>query len=267
MANEGKVNSATRDVYAREKIGPRLDSINMTEANWLGKEPDRQRRAGQVQARVKLAEIEYQAALNNAQVEADRLVASQWKYKHESKDKRYEPLTREAALQAVQETLKRSYESSPEYLEGERARQLQPVPQKVETKGSQNLLDCRQGKEASVEVLRRGANSGTAMFQNAIDRAALGHADQPGRSPGVRTNAAADRAQVTPQTAASVAAEDSGSNAAEVVRGVLSILGAVLDAKAARAGVQAGKSGSGPSATTSACKGGNGGDGKVCTAN
>jgi len=274
MANEGKVNAATRDLYAKERIGPRLDSIYTTEVNWLGKEPDGQRRAGQVQARVKLAEIEYQAALNNAQLEADRLVILQWKYKHESKDRSYEPLTREAALKAVQESLKRSYESSPEYLEGERAKQLQPEPKKVETKGSQNLTDCPQGKEASVEVLRRGASSGTALFQGAINQAKQDEIDRPAREARERIeraraagqereakaraakNDATARAfeqQQAQRQAAAAARSDSASETAELVNGALSILGTVLEAKAARAGARAGASGSGPGASTSGC--------------
>ena len=158
LAAEGKVTAELRDVYAKEKIGPRLDSIRMNEINWQGRAA-RGDAAGQVYAYVELVEIERQeieGLTHHADTEKTCLQnwAIQVKYKAISKDKDYDVPTWEEARASCLAHFKKRFYDSPQYLKAQdskkRIAELQAQAERIE----QASKDCEGANAAPVAPRR-----------------------------------------------------------------------------------------------------------------
>ena len=247
LADEGKVTPELRDQYAKEKIGPRLDRININEVNWLGKEPERSRMAGQVKAKIELVGIERQAGEKNALRFADENVLEQQKYKSKSKDPDYQPLSQEEARKRQLEIFIRDFEKSPQYLEAERMKtSMNSAKAEIESR-NQPRIRC-QATEAATEALpRRGGNAGSALFQNAINQAEQDERDPPARE--ARERAAKLRAIEQERQASARAAADAraeardGASWGDLIRGVADVVKARADSKAKASGSGRGQNG------------------------
>jgi hypothetical protein len=197
LAAEGKVTGELRDVYAKEKIGPRLDTIKMNEINWQGVSADRGRVAGHVHAYVELVEIERQEIEGlKHHVDTEKTCLQNWaiqvKHKAISKDKAYQVPPWEEARASCLAHFKKMFYHSPQYLKAQEFKRRIAVLQAQGERIEQASKDCEGEDAAPVALRRRSVDSGTDRFQKAIEQAEQEERDRPARE--ARERAAQARA-------------------------------------------------------------------------
>lgn len=275
LAAEGKVTAGLRDTYAKEKIGPRLDTINVNETNWLGGSADRSRMAGQVYAYVELVEIERQETERlEYHADTEKTCQQNWtirvKHKTISKDKDYQVGTWDEERKICLAHFKKQFHQSPQYLKAELLKKTIAEQKPRAEAAALASKECEDAEAAPTALPRRGKNSGSEMFKQAINRAEQDEIDRPAREARERVErarVAAEQARLEREQQAAQAntVNDSAGSASELVSGILSIFGAVSDARAARSGRSAGPAASTGSGTIPACIPGNGYDAKKCS--
>lgn len=185
LAAEGKVTAELREMYAKEKIGPRLDTINVNEANWLGGNADRSRMAGQVYAYVELVEIERQETERlEYHADTEKTCQQNWairvKHKTISKDKDYQVGTWDEERKICLAHFKKQFYQSPQYLKAELLKKTIAEQKSRAEAAALASKECEDAK-APTALPRRGKNSGSEMFQQAITQAEQDERDRPAR--------------------------------------------------------------------------------------
>lgn len=206
LAAQGKVTAGLRDTYAKEKIGPRLDTINVNETNWLGGDADRSRMAGQVYAYVELVEIERQETERlEYHADTEKTCQQNWairvKHKTISKDKDYQVGTWDEERKICLANFKKQFYQSPQYLKAELLKKT-IAEQKPRAEAAALASKECEDAEAPTALPRRGGSSGAEMFQQAINQAEQEERERPIREARERARLAAEaeRARAAPTT-------------------------------------------------------------------